>query len=41
MDAQETAEMVLNYLKIKVPIDKANNEEIGQVLRYLNDKLKK
>ena len=41
MDAQETAEMVLNYLKISVPIDKANNEEIGQILRYLNDKLPK
>ena len=41
MDAKETAKMVLDYLKIKVPLDKTNNEEIGQVLRYLNEKIKK
>ncbi|MGX7375255.1 ERF family protein [Enterococcus asini] len=41
MDANETAKMVLDYLKIKVPLDKTNNEEIGQVLRYLNEKIKK
>lgn len=41
MDVNETAKMVLDYLKIKVPLDKANNEEIGQVLRYLNEKIKK
>lgn len=41
IDVNETAKMVLDFLKIKVPLDKANNEEIGQVLRYLNEKIKK
>lgn len=38
MSSKQAEQVVLDYLKIKHPINQANNEEMGLILNYLNSK---